>query len=87
MTAREMFENLGYKQSENSSNYIVYKYNEFDMDVPETYSKTIYRIVFIKRKKLIQICNDNGSYFITCDKRLVQAINKQVEELGWNNES
>lgn len=79
-----MFEELGYELSEDSSNYVVYEYKEFDIDIPENYSKTIYRIVFIKRNKLIQICNDNGSYFITCDKRLILTINKQIEELGWD---
>lgn len=83
MKAKEMFEELEYKQSENSNSYIVYLHQEFDINIPETYLKTIYRIVFIKRNKLIQICNDNGSYFITCDKRLIQAMNKQIEELGW----
>lgn len=73
-SAKEMFEELGYIQTANDDFCIEYKYED------------VYRIEFLIKPKLIQICNDNNSYFITCDKDLIQTINKQIEELGWNNE-
>lgn len=74
MTAREMFENLGYRRST-------------DIDVIK-YSKklddTFYwiEVMFDLLEKEI-VLNDNSyeAYTITCD--LLKAINKQAEELGW----
>ena len=74
MTAREMFEKLGYRRST-------------DIDVIK-YSKklddTFYwiEVMFDLLEKEI-VLNDNGyeAYIITCD--LLKAINKQCEELGW----
>lgn len=74
MTAREMFEKIGYRRST-------------DIDVIK-YSKklddTFYwiEVIFDLLKKEI-VLDDNGyeSYIITC--ALLKAINKQCEELGW----
>lgn len=74
MTAREMFENLGYRRST-------------DIDVIK-YSKklddTFYwiEVMFDLLEKEI-VLDDNGyeAYIITC--ALLKAINKQCEELGW----
>ena len=74
MTAREMFNELGYRRST-------------DIDVIK-YSKklddTFYwiEVMFDLLEKEI-LLNDNGYevYIITCD--LLKAINKQAEELGW----
>ena len=74
MTAREMFEQLGYRIST-------------DIDVIK-YSKklgdTFYwiEVMFDLLEKEI-VLDDNGyeAYIITC--ALLKAINKQCEELGW----
>ena len=73
-TAREMFENLGYRRSA-------------DIDVIK-YSKkldyTFYwiEVIFDLLEKEI-VLDDNGyeAYIITC--ALLKAINKQCKELGW----
>ncbi|MBR5227485.1 MAG: hypothetical protein IKV94_02495 [Clostridia bacterium] len=76
MSAKEMFEKLGYE---------IY----FDVSVCLWYRKNVngvnFNIRFSKDTKLIDcwyIFNDRR-----CDKNLtpneIQAINKQVEELGW----
>ena len=74
MTAREMFENLGYRRST-------------DIDMIK-YSKklddTFYwiEVIFDLLEKEI-VLDDNGyeAYIITC--ALLKAINKQCEELRW----
>lgn len=74
MTAREMFENLGYRRST-------------DIDLIN-YSKklddTFYwiEVLFDLLEKEI-VLDDNGyeAYIITCD--LLKAINQQCKELGW----
>ena len=64
MSAKEMFEMLGYKQFANNS-------------VEKMYHNDKYTIIFNKM---------NLEIYCTCiiDMKLLQAINKQVEELGWN---
>ena len=71
LTAREMFEKLGYKQLDNNE----------------------YRIYYVTKKGVG--CGSRGLEFIHKYKKIVpynrvqinmellQAINKQVEELGW----
>ena len=65
MTAKEMFEKLGYDLMHNIEYQIMY-YNS----IYDTY------IYFYKTRKHIEITNE-----ITSEE--LQAINKQVEELGW----
>lgn len=74
MSAREMFEELGfeYKKSDFSISY----YKEFRDYDDETYILDIDFRLFEKK-----ISND-----FSIDMPLLKAINKQVEELGWNNE-
>ena len=80
MSAREMFEKLGYTQICNNCNYIMYetmnefchiKYTFYVMN--ESFEKTAY--VADNQPQVALIFMDELS-----------AINKQVEELGWNNE-
>lgn len=66
MSAKEMFEKLGYDLVETTP-YMVYYYNE---------ENEIY-IWFYTNTKTIEIVNE-----FTLD--ILKAINKQVEELGWN---
>jgi hypothetical protein len=73
MSAKEMFKKLGYKRTTNNKNEIEYIH------------KVIYGgdkyIYFNKQNKFIETFE-----YITLEE--LQAINKQVEELGWsdNNE-
>lgn len=75
MTAKEMFEELGYEYERNNDNYL--------LQPCITYFKIIgkygYEIKFWLGDKDYYI---HGKEPLTLD--LVQAINKQVEELGWN---
>lgn len=66
MTAKEMFEKLGYKLINNKN--IVYKSTHF--------TGRITHIAFFSDKQIL----------ITQSIRIkeLQAINKQIEELGWN---
>ena len=75
-TAKEMFEELGYKTSGKSTRYICYRKKE---KIGECY------IEFDLKKKVIE---NNKHYSLSCGISVdeLQAINKQVEELGWNNE-
>ena len=79
MSAKEMFEKLGYKQVENNANYIGYKYEFSD-------GSSIYSTIrFYLPQQCIELYyNDDILNSIEVDE--LQAINKQVEELGWNNE-
>ena len=81
MSAKEMFEKLGYELKEETKKYLRYKkgiskygdgmYIEFDLNNKKIrlYTKT-------------PQYNNNPRY---ADYREFEAINKQVEELGWNN--
>lgn len=72
MKAKEMFGKLGYKQT---------KYGD---DI-QYYKKFVYaeiRIYFSNFKEEIEISSDKN-ITVTIDKNELQAINKQVEELGW----
>lgn len=77
MSAREMFEELGYIQSANYDKEIVYNYDFEDFS---TYSY----ICFNKFDKKIEMENN---IIVGCDItiRTLQAINKQIEELHWND--
>lgn len=79
-SAKEMFEELGYEYD-----YIQNKNNEDTI----TYHKDNLHIQFNLISKLIVFQNDTSyiyyaiaTFFI--NKDLLKAINKQVEELGWN---
>lgn len=84
MSAKEMFEKLGYEIDE-QENYIVYwkvakkqrlnfynNQNEIQIEFNLSY-KTI------EKRELMQL--DENSNIITLKE--IQAINKQIEELGW----
>lgn len=89
MTAKEMFEKLGYRLVEvfdpiNEEVYTnVIQYEKFD-------GSFYWRIMFNTSTKLIHTsCElyNKTIDFTSIYLELLQAINKQVEELGWNNES
>lgn len=77
MTAKEMFEELGYKKYEDGCTL--------------SYENNDYIVRFWKKSKRIELFGDkyfegdleNHLYYVY-DFRMFIAINKQVEELGWN---
>ncbi|HIQ90720.1 MAG TPA: hypothetical protein IAB27_03730 [Candidatus Coprosoma intestinipullorum] len=74
MSAKEMFEKLGYKQEIHIA-YILYIKNEDD------YSQDEQRIFFHHDTETI-----NKPFTGGINAKELQAINKQVEELGWLDE-
>lgn len=84
MTAKEMFEKLDYHQIEDSIDYrIVYKRgirprpNHNNSALPK-------KITFWKDLKSFDFEYGRLGSYLYLD--LLKAINKQVEELGWNKE-
>lgn len=79
MSAKEMFERLGYVQEiwcfedENKIDEIIY-YCDF---------KFASNITFELNGKCIKVHRKNRNRAGWCDVPMLQAINKQVEELGW----
>jgi hypothetical protein len=71
-TAKEMFEELGFEKINENDNVIQWYFEEED-----------YEFCFWKDDKEIEL--PTRTWFTLSFKEL-QAINKQVEELGWNNE-
>ena len=72
MSAKEMFEKLGFK---------IYKDYRFKTDndlIAYTDDDTY---IYFYKNKIIEFRNDAG-----VDYAIFKAINKQIEELGWNNE-
>ena len=77
MTAKEMFEELGYKYCEDDG-FIDYKKEKRKLIEPDYIS-------FDRLEREIFILNSSkSSKGTTIDMSLLKAINKQVEELGWN---
>lgn len=74
MTAKETFEELGYTHKYLKNSHRI----EYILDKDDEFHFALTKIVFYKRLKKVSI---NG--ILTLQE--LQAINKQVEELGWNN--
>lgn len=79
-TAKEMFERLGYKTHVHNDEELTYRYER---------ERIIHYIFFDKKDKSVSqsIYLDKkfaGSTAINMER--LQAINKQVEELGWKDE-
>lgn len=76
MSAREMFEKLGYKQVENNANYIGYKYEFSD-------GSSIYSTIrfYLPQQEIEFYYNDDILNSIGVEE--LKAINKQIEELHW----
>ena len=73
MSAKDMFEKLGYGDYFNNGLRITY--SNFD--------KECKMIEFDLKKKQLMLADDSEEVFELSFEEL-QAINKQVEELGWN---
>lgn len=79
MSAKEMFEKLGYEYSYSSDNYLLQPKISYFIDKPNEKGHNFYEIRFWLEDKDYEIENNS---ILTTD--LLQAINKQIEELGWN---
>ena len=80
MTAKEMFESIGYHQVVISANYCSYSFDDGG------YIKSIEFIGIKKEIRLhdLETYNDNKSQGVfVLDEYELKAINKQMEELGW----
>lgn len=82
LTARDMFEKLGYEYD-----YIQNKNNEDTI----TYHKDNLHIQFNLISKLVVLQNDTSYMFYNTatfflSEKLLKAINQQIKELGWDNE-
>lgn len=75
MTAKEMFEKLGYEQDLNNNFYIGYYKKINNKQRMFTFMRQFKYFTFID--------NDNSCVI---DLKELQAINKQIEELGWLDE-
>ena len=80
MTAKEMFEEQCFYEKTNNSAYLIY----------EMYGKNRYtdenvltRITFKKHEKLVKVKKLGKTTSYDFNAKELQAINKQVEELGW----
>ena len=76
MTAEEMFKKLGYERPYYEKDHTIH-YTKLLYESEEGYYKKFNSITFWKRNKIITL----DGYF---NIEELQAINKQVEELGWN---
>lgn len=79
MTAKEMFEQLHYKIEKNNKNELIYRYDEVLME-----ERIIQHIMFAKISKIIFSYREQFGEFCGIGMAELQAINKQVDELGWN---
>lgn len=71
MKAREMFENYGYKLIQDDCNWLIYDFEKK------------FKIMFYKPQQNFKIeCLE--SIYNTIDVEELKAINKQIEELGWD---
>ena len=79
MTAKEMFEELGYELVFENSEVLRYRKNKWkDVEFWKVYEL----VTGEKKKKFIKVSNiKNMPVAITIED--LKAINKQIEELGW----
>ena len=84
MTAKEMFEELGYKEVDG---YVGKMYEKETIERDKIFGEyqKIKHIHFYEKKVSVNITTCFGGKGIV-DINELKAINKQVEELGWNNE-
>jgi hypothetical protein len=77
-SAKEMFEELGYKETENDKFFL--KYYEICKLQNDK------EITFHKGDRTITVKDDNGTRHRWFNLKELQAINKQISELGWLDE-
>lgn len=83
MTAKEMFEDLGYELIEDNKSYLRYA------DYVDEHKYAGEMIDFDKKNKGFRLTRKSyqgNTHFKYGTIKELQAINKQVEELGWNKD-
>lgn len=78
MTAKEMFEKLGWRNTFTSSHVITYE--------KKSRSGRSRRIIQFLLKSKSFCINEESTFAQTYSLEELKAINKQIEELGWDNE-
>lgn len=73
MTAKEMFIDLNFRCVRNDDNYITYR----DIENEDFY---------VYFDKTLKVVNSFQTYDYNFNFKMFKAINKQIEELGWDNE-
>lgn len=79
MTAKEMFEELGYEYYEDDG------FNDYKKEKRKLIEPDYISFDRLEREFFVLNSSKNGKG-TTIDMPLLKAINKQIEELGWNNE-
>lgn len=79
MTAKEMFEELGYEKT--NSNLITYRSDDGGY-IKQIMFSPIGRIIIFREWEEYENYEPQGQFTVYTD--LLKAINKQIEELGWN---
>ena len=78
MTAKEMFEELEYKQSHNEDNSVIW-YEHNNVDLTFEFRQSSNRVYQIYAPKLNEDDDDTLNFSV----RLHLAITQQMKELGW----
>lgn len=85
MKAKEMFDDLGYELIEDSKSYLRYA-DYFDKNKKYMGGEMIDFDKKNKRFRLTRKSCQGNTHFKYGTLEELKAINKQIEELGWNNE-
>ena len=75
MSAKEMFEALGYELIQDDMNWVVYTINKGKWFQ--------FEISFFKQDKSVHLNTRETTFGHSFDMNELQAINKQIRELGW----
>jgi len=75
MSAKDMFEELGYEENNDREDTLRYTIKNMVGDIVEI------RFYFNSKSFIKEGYEDDLGYIITLEE--LQAINKQIEELGW----
>lgn len=78
MKAKEMFEKLGYELIQDDMNWLIYSCNKDDWFA--------FNVEFNKKNYEINITGKYPSNGKVIHLTELKAINKQIEELGWNED-
>lgn len=79
-SAKEMFEELGYKNTKKEDKIILFENFSFDISI-EFLNEDGDKSIVLQKLGI-----DDGGDFIILSLEELKAINKQIEELGWLDE-
>lgn len=86
MSAREMFEELGYECDESCDGILYSKYIDSDRCGVEQHSISFDKVDKVIDKYVGEAGFSHRNYIAYIYLDELKAINKQIEELGWDNE-